>query len=35
MNLDEYEACGLMKELGEIARGRYFAVRDVVTKVAG
>jgi Mg-chelatase subunit ChlI len=35
VNLDEYEACGLMKELGEIARGRYFAVRDVVTKVAG
>jgi Mg-chelatase subunit ChlI len=32
VNLDEYEACPLMREIATLARGRYFALNDVVAK---
>lgn len=32
VNLDEYEACPLMREIAGLARGRYFALSDVVAK---
>ncbi|GAC1585513.1 MAG: hypothetical protein NVS3B7_20530 [Candidatus Elarobacter sp.] len=35
VNLDTYEASPLMRELSTIARGRYFAIADIVAKVAG
>jgi magnesium chelatase subunit I len=33
VNLDRYEAHPLMREIGDIARGRYFALTDVVAKI--
>jgi hypothetical protein len=33
VNLDAYEAHPLMRELASIAKGRYFALRDVVAKI--
>jgi magnesium chelatase subunit I len=33
VNLDRYEAHPLMREIAEIARGRYFALTDVVAKI--
>jgi Mg-chelatase subunit ChlD len=33
INLDAYEAYPLMRELATIARGRYFALTDVVAKI--
>jgi len=34
VNLDDYETCALMRELAAIAKGRYFAVNDIVARVA-
>ena len=33
VNLDRYEAHPLMREIAEIARGRYFALTDIVAKI--
>ncbi len=33
VNLDRYEAHPLMREIADIARGRYFALTDVVAKI--
>jgi Mg-chelatase subunit ChlI len=33
VNLDEYESSTLMRELATIARGRYFAMNDIVARV--
>ena len=33
INLDEYESSTLMRELAEIARGRYFAMNDIVARI--
>jgi Mg-chelatase subunit ChlI/predicted transcriptional regulator len=33
INLDEFESSALMRELAQIARGRYFAMNDVVARV--
>ena len=34
VNLDAYEASALMRELAGIAKGRYFAIGDVVARIA-
>jgi Mg-chelatase subunit ChlI len=33
VNLDRYEAHPLMREIADVARGRYFALTDVVAKI--
>jgi Mg-chelatase subunit ChlI len=33
VNLDEYEACPLMREIAELARGRYYPLSAVVAKI--
>ena len=33
INLDEYESYGLMRELAQIAHGRYFVISDIVARV--
>jgi Mg-chelatase subunit ChlI/Mg-chelatase subunit ChlD len=33
INLDEFESSALMRELAKIARGRYFAMNDIVARV--
>jgi Mg-chelatase subunit ChlI len=34
VNLDAYEASGLMRELATLAKGRYFAIDDIVARIA-
>ena len=34
VNLDEFESSSLMRELAQIARGRYFAMNDIVANIA-
>ncbi len=34
VNLDTYEASGLMRELAALANGRYFAIDDIVARIA-
>jgi hypothetical protein len=33
INLDDYESSPLMRELAEIARGRYFALSEIVARI--
>jgi predicted transcriptional regulator len=33
VNLDEFESSALMRELAQIARGRYFPMNDIVARV--
>ena len=33
VNLDDFESSGLMRELADLARGRYFALSDIVARI--